>query len=80
MTQLARSSVSASSRLECRNRPFIISVVIPLFAVSLPVADLAFIDAFIDRPMLQRPARIGVLAGSAFAAGVGSLVLWGALR
>jgi len=76
MTQLARSSVSASSRLECRNRPFIISVVIPLFAVSLLVADLAFID----RPMLQRPARIGVLAGSAFAAGVGSLVLWGALR
>jgi len=76
MTQLASSSVSASSRLECRNRPFIISVVIPLFAVSLLVADLAFID----RPMLQRPARIGVLAGSAFAAGVGSLVLWGALR
>jgi len=46
------------------------------FTVSLFIADLAFTD----QPMLQSPARIGVLAGSALAAGVGSLVLWVASR
>lgn len=46
------------------------------FTVSLFVADLAFVD----HPSFQSPARIGVLAGSAIAAGVGSLALWGASR
>ncbi len=46
------------------------------FTVSLFVADLAFVD----HPTFQSPARIGVLAGSVLAAGIGSLILWAASR